>query len=262
MAFLITRIGIVATVVLLGNSVVQVESAQGQSRRGFVTTAPSTVTGEERKAQEGLWVLEAQYKSLRMIPVEVTDPATGQKKQELIWYLVYKAVNRSIDVQTDDSDTKPANEFDELPGPAVFAPDFVLVTEDEGRQQIYRDEILPEAQAIINRRERQVFKNPVEVVGPIPPITREGVDPETVIYGVAIWRGIDPETDFFTVYMNGFSNGYQIIRGPDGQPVIQRRTLVQKYWRPGDEFDEDEREIRPLEPPTWVYRADDAKSAQ
>ena len=54
--------------------------------------------GFTRGAEDGhmsdIWVFEVRYKPLRMIRVNVTDPKTGEKSRELIWYLVYRAVLR------------------------------------------------------------------------------------------------------------------------------------------------------------------------
>jgi hypothetical protein len=53
--------------------------------------------------------------------------------------------------------------------------------------------------------------------------------------------------------MGGFSNGYQLI-DVDGKKEVVRKTLMQKYWRPGDRFDEREKEIRQDGDPQWIYR--------
>ena len=42
------------------------------------------------------------------------------------------------------------------------------------------------------------------------------------------------------------------VEGPDGKELIQRKTLVQEFWRPGDEFDQNEQEIRVVETPKWA----------
>jgi hypothetical protein len=233
-----------------------------QARQGREITLESYATGEERTSQRDLWILEVTFKPVRMIWVDLTDPKTGEKSKQLVWYLPYRAVNRPIEGPRDDSDTAPVNTEDEPVNPPLFVPEFTLVVEDPGIQKIYEDEVLPEAQAVINKRERVAYKNSVEIVGPIPPIVpKDAKAPPTdseVIEGVATWRGIDPETDFFTIYMTGFSNGYKITKGPDGQPWIERKTIRQKYWRPGDRFNPHEREIRWLGQPEWLYRPEEA----
>ena len=54
--------------------------------------------------------------------------------------------------------------------------------------------------------------------------------------------------------MSGFSNGYKVSAGPNGEEVVTRRTLMQKFWRPGDRFDQNEEEIRLKGEPQWIYR--------
>jgi hypothetical protein len=59
--------------------------------------------------------------------------------------------------------------------------------------------------------------------------------------------------------MTGFSNGYRKSNGPDGGTQISRRTIVQAYWRPGDRYFENEKEIRLKGEPKWIYRPDPLK---
>ncbi len=237
-----------------------VHVAQAQLTRGFVTRIEPAATGEELNAQKDLWVFEVDFKPMRMISLDVTDPKTRKKKRELIWYLVYKAVNRDLERPPDDSNTTPKNDEDEPPE-SYFIPEFTLVTNDNASQKFYDDVLIPEAQAAIIIRERLRLKNSVEVIGLIPPVTPRDAKDENAIYGVAMWRGIDPETDYFTVFMTGFSNGYQRKKGPDGQTQILRRTIVQEYWRPGDRFFQNEKEIRQKGEPKWIYRPDEPKDA-
>jgi hypothetical protein len=230
-----------------------------ENPRGYTIIAPAEAAGQELSSQDSLWVLEIQMKPVRMLWTEVTDPVTKQKSRELVWYLVYKAINRPLNRLADTSDSLPINEEDPAPGPPMFIPEFTLVTTDGGTQHAYPDELLPEAQAVISTRERQALRNSVEAIGPLPPETpmEAQADPANVIHGVVTWRGIDPRTDEFTVFLSGFSNGYQIVKGPDGQPLVLRKTLVQDFWRPGDEFDQSEREIRVRGPARWEYIPDD-----
>ncbi|MBA3314766.1 MAG: hypothetical protein M3552_08185 [Planctomycetota bacterium] len=229
-------------------------------RRGFEATAPAVATAEEL-AQGDLWVMEVDFKPVRLIRVATTDPQTGEKREELFWYIVYRAVNKSLKSPAQNTGTLPVNNYDPAPGPSLLIPEFTLVTDDAGRQQVYPDVVIPEAEAAIARREMRgadrdnVLKNTVEVVQPVRPTDDKAAAP---IYGMAMWRGIDPETDSFKVYAGGFSNGYREAKGPDGKPLILRREIVLDYWRPGDEFDPNEREFLFRTQPRWIYRADEA----
>ncbi len=227
--------------------------------RGFDLTLPATPVGEELNAHDDLWMFEVTFKPLRMIWVDVTDPKTGTSRRELIWYLVYQATNRPLDRLKSEIDTQPVNDLDPLPVP-LFAPQFTLVTNDNGAQQVYSDEVLPEAQAAIIARERQDLKNPVEIVQPLPQPVPRDAKMQTSLYGVAMWRGVDPNTDYFTVYMDGFCNAYRIVNGPDGKPLVWRKSISQEFWRPSDQYDEREIEVRRKKDPQWIYRVDELVS--
>lgn len=236
-------------------------SAEAQSRPlkgGYVARALATVTGNELSGQTDLWVLEVEFKLPRMVSVEVTDPVTKQKRQEWVWYLAYKATNRPIERREDKTDTNPTNDYDQPPRRPLFVPEFTLVTfRNKGdAPEILRDVVVPEAEPAIRAREKRELKNSVAVVREIPQPTPVGTPADDVIYGVAMWRGADPETDYATIFMSGFSNGYRVIKGPDDKPLIERRTLMQEFTRAGDEFDQREIEFKLNGNPTWLYRAD------
>lgn len=239
-------------------------SAQAQLdlRGGYAGRAAATVTGDELIGQTNLWVLEVDFKKPRMISVEVTDPKTRKKKQEWIWYMAYRAINRTINRRIDSTDTDPQNDYDVQPRPPLFVPEFTLVTQKGAGKAafIVNDTVIPEAEPLIWAREKRELKNSVAVVREIPQLTPVGDPAKDIIYGVAMWRGVDPETDFFTVFMSGFSNGYRVTKGPDGRPLIERRTIMQEFWRPGDRFDQKEVEIRLKGTPRWLYRPDAPKA--
>lgn len=234
--------------------------ATQRNREGFNVTLRATATGEELNAQPDMWMLQVSFKPMRMIRVTTTDPATGETRDELVWYLVYRAINRKLEKQGDTSNTIPINDEDVPPTP-LFVPEFTLVTQDDGEGRAYDDSIIPEAQAAIIRRERRAYQNPVEVVAELPPASQDS-DLENAIYGVAMWRGVDPETDNFIVYMSGFSSAYRVGRDPEGNTIVLRKTIAQEYWRPGDRFNESEVEIRRREEPRWIYRAEQSRSAE
>jgi hypothetical protein len=226
-------------------------------------------TGEELAAQPDLWVMEVYFKPMRQIIVPITDPQTGKQKPEYIWYLPYRAVNRRL--TTRNVPAAAVNDLDPPVIPPLFIPEFTLITTDTDEPKIYRDEIIPEALAAINKRERRTYKSSVGVVTEVPPAVDPGDPNEQFIYGVATWRGIDPDADRYTVYMTGFSNGMRKAQAPDGTEFLQTKTIQTKYWRPGDRFELKEREIR-IDPgpltvdektrpedrdpgmPRWIYR--------
>jgi hypothetical protein len=230
------------------------------AERGFNTVARPILQGSERTRQPSIWALEVQYKSLRMIEVEITDPKNPkEKKLELIWYLPYRIVNRPVEVQKPDPATTPVNVLD-LPPQPIFAPELILQVEEkvktpDGEEKLvvvkrHFDEIIPEAQKAIEEREKQKFLNTVQIVGPLPALAPPDAKKPEMRYGVAMWRGIDLETDFFSILMSGFSNGYEL--GDNG--LVNLKMLMQPYWRPGDKYDPNEAEIRQTGDPEWVYR--------
>jgi hypothetical protein len=213
---------------------------------GVETVVPPRITGEEISGQPDIWALEIRFKPVRMNYCELTDPASGKSAKQLVWYLAYRVVVRE--------GSRMAEATAALRERPIFVPEFTFATDDDGKQKVYQDRILPEAQRAINRRERHQYKNTVEIVGPLPDATPEGAKVLKTLDGVATWTGIDPNTDYFAVYLTGFSNGYKTGKGPDGQEIILRRTLVQKFWRPSDRFDQTEDEIRLKDEPVWIYR--------
>ncbi|WP_339728066.1 hypothetical protein [uncultured Gimesia sp.] len=229
--------------------------------RGFSIKADITATGEERAAQKSLWVLDATFKPMRMARMDLTNLKTGKKEKTLVWYIVYKCVLRPIERPSDKDEFTPENAEVPPPGPALFVPEVTLITNDNGQQKSYPNQILPEAEAIINKRERRQFKNAVDIIGELPPLTPADSKGEQAIYGVCTWTGVDSSTDYFTLLFSGLSNGYKIVDGPDGKKLTRRKVLVQQYWRPGDEFGQQEREFRPKGRPYWAYLSNDPEIA-
>ncbi len=209
-------------------------------------------TGEEISAQPGLWVMEVNFKPLRFIAVDVTNPKTGLKEPKYVWYMVYRAYNRPL--ASPAVKEPPLNQLDQPVLSPRFIPEFTLVTTDGEAPKIYHDQVIPEALAAINRRERRTYKTSVSAVGGVPVAAAPGAADEEAIYGVATFTGIDPEADRYTLYLTGFSNGVQTVEAPDGSQAVQHKTIEMKYWRPGDRFAQEEREIRLDSQPRWIYR--------
>ncbi len=327
-------LGLIGLLSFLFVSQWQASSAQAfqQVTFGFDNVAPPVTTGDERTSQTNLWVLESQFKSLRMRLVELPDPKTGEMRKEPVVYLVFRVINRGLGETKDESDTAPTNKFDQEVAAPQFVPEMSLVTDDDDIQKIYPDVILPAAQKIILEREKAklppgvTLKNLVDISGTIPEITPPGANAKQTkaLYGVAMWRGVDPEADYFTIMISGFSNGYKLVRGPvdystlvdrvkegkltfsdqiwDGKtiwkaasetynlfndrkpapadtaskiwfyttthdrvtkdeekPIVWRKTLIQRFWRPGDGIDPQEGEFKLKGEPEWIYQPDDVQ---
>jgi hypothetical protein len=212
----------------------------------------AVATGEELAAQPDLWVMDVYFKPMRQIAIELTDPKTGQKQSKYVWYVVYRAVNRKLPEIV--ADNPPVNELDPPVLPQKFVPSFSLMTTDTAEPKVYEDKVWPEALAIIARRERLPLLNSVSAVQTVPAPAAPGSNEEKAIYGVAMFTDVNPEADRYTVFLTGFSNGVRKIDAPDGSKGIQHKTIVTKYWRPGDQFDQREPEIRLDGDPQWIYR--------
>jgi hypothetical protein len=239
--------------------------AAAQVTRGFDQTLRAVASGEEIQRQPDLWIFEISFKPMRMIWVGGRDPQTGDATRDQVWYLAYRAINRSLAARQETSNTLPQNELDPLPGPMPFLPEFMLSVFDQQDRQVptsvQLDTVIPAALARINQIERRrssepAFQNTVEIVQPLPEPVAEDVEDPAWLYGVATWRNIDPETDFFSITMRGFSNGYELREGPDAQPVVWRKSIVQDFTRRGDRFDPTQVEFEFDGSPRWMYLPD------
>ena len=264
-----------AAVLTLAPAGVSTASAQSAVTGGFDETLPAVASGRETSTQADLWVMQVDFKPMRLVRLPIEDPQTGEVRRELVWYLVWRATNRPLKSPERDTSAVPQNVLDDPPGERPFVPELVLIGEDGSAKQ-YRDVVLPAVLPLIARRElRGPFKDvelktSVEAAGDLPArVDRDAAPGQGAVYGVATWTGIDPTTDKFTVLLNGFSNGYRLEEGPDGKEVVARRTGIVKFWRPGDEIDEREQEFRvgvdprgeePLTAgvPQWEYLPDEA----
>lgn len=228
-------------------------AAVAQEPRGGEVELKAIATGEERTAQSDLYVMDVSYKPMRMITVELTDPKTGEKKPEYVWYIVYRAYNRKLVRPT--SDQPPQNTFDpEIITPPLFVPEFTLQTNDTEVPETYQDQIIPEALPVIRQREKGKYRSSVDIVGPIPAASEPSDADREGVWGVAMWKGINKDADRYTVFLTGFSNGIRKTESDEGEPIIQTKTVMMKYWRPGDKFDQTEPEIRPDGIAQWIYR--------
>jgi hypothetical protein len=228
--------------------------------QGFSTVIAPSFTGEELRSQEDLWALEVALKPMRMVFVPAVNPRTGAKSSEMIWYLVYKIVHRPVVKPAEAADSSPVNVQDPAP-PPVCVPRAALVIEDRDIRGAIVDSIVPEALPIIAARERLDLKTSVQMSGPLPKLTSADSKHENAEYGVFMFRGVDPRTTAFSVYLSGFSNAYKIGKDESGKPLVLRRTIVIPYRRFGDQYDQFAKEIRQVGATKWVYVPDEAPVA-
>ncbi len=238
-----------------------------------------------------LWIAEVQFKPVRLKRLDITDPKTGAVSQELIRYMVYRAVRRDytelagpeqaeLMKKLSNPETDPANQLDPEVSQPLQMPRFVSQTQDRDGTTLesYPDEISVEIQNAVFQRELgrkgdgMKLLNSVEAISEIgPPVTSDlAVEPDPLskaVYGVAVWRNVDPKADFFAVSMSGFSNAYRISTNADGTRLIEEKVIVQRFARPGDEFLQEEMEFKFIDEadtdkdgavdvrfPVWQYR--------
>lgn len=185
------------------------------------------------KPDSKLWVLNFNFLPPRLITVDV--PKRGRK---VCWYLWYQVVNYTKE-------------------PHEFIPDFELVTQDQGKQELFHDQIMPTIENAIRKIEDPTgyynIKNSVTITyDPIPPSKPDAFPRKTT--GVAIW--VDDEgklgnTNSFSIFVTGLSNGYS----EDDNGIRRRKTLQLNFKRTGDGIRQKSEEIQFEAPPQWIYRA-------
>ncbi len=261
---------------------IRAELDRGFARSSSIAMTVDEMLGSQKARKSGepilgpgypaLWIAEVQFKPVRFVRMDVTDPGTGVTKPELVWYMIYRVIPRdytelagnergALLEKLEDPTIQPQNYIDAAPSNPLLIPRFVLRTDDAGPPLEYTDEVnLQVQQAIFEREFRQRASglrllNSVQAVMDVrEPVSVDDPEPLTkASYGVAIWRGVDPNIDYFTVFMNGFSNAYKISMNDTGEEVVEHKVVEQKFGRPGDSFEQSEMEFRVLGDPTWKY---------
>jgi len=228
-----------------------------------------------------LWIAEIQYKPVRLISIPVKDPQTGVTQKERVWYLMYRIIPRDYTELAGDGQAElvkklsnpeqdPENTADEPRAKSLLMPRFLLTIDDapkNGAKSEHIDELNHGIREAIFRREvarrgqNLKLHNSVEAIQEVqPPVPAN--DPDALshaVYGVAVWRNVDPATDFFTITMSGLTNAYRISTDANGQQVVEEKVVIQKFTRPGDEFLPTELEFQVNQDPVWEYRPKNAQ---
>jgi hypothetical protein len=197
------------------------------------------------------WYLEFTFKPLRMIDVDMPRP-DGRMERRQIWYLVYHVKNMGDHLEADPEGGKNVKLEANKPTTQdiFFRPQFVLESPESNKA--YLDRVLPLAVEAIQKREdpNRKLLNTVQIAEhPIPLST---ADEDHSVWGVATWEYIDPNIDFFSIYVKGLTNAYRFGDPAgafkQGDPAGKGRVYVQKtlklnFWRPGDKYDPNEDEL-------------------
>ena len=230
-------------------------------------TEPSTQTlGQLATAttfRRDIWCLEFTFKPVRMLWVDVPQPS-GKMQRKLIWYLLYHVTNRGQHLHPKRTE-EGTFEMTRVDSEIRFIPEFVL--ESQEYKKSYLDRVIPVAIEEIRKKEdpnRKLFDS-VEISALRIPVSADGLDRS--VWGVATWEDVDSRIDYFSISIQGLTNAYlwtdrpaEFHEGdmPGKGRILTEKTLVLNFWRPGDEFVEDQRIIRYGMPGkvdyTWVYR--------
>ncbi len=220
-----------------------------------------------------VWALQFTFKPVRFVEVDLPG-REGKLRQKRLWYMVYHIKNpgvvyRAAATEFEDNPVNPRT--DELTGardvdttrqlvklgevrevqvgePVKFVPSFLLYSRDN--RKAYLDRINPVAIPKIQAREdaSRRLLNTVQITGEIEASDEQQ---DNSVWGVVTWEDVDPETDFFTIYVQGLTNAYRWVDTPEGRRYAYK-TLRLDFWRPGDDLDETEGQIRFLKH-SWVW---------
>ncbi len=241
------------------HDVVELRSDAALSREPLLNTKSRTLyeMSQQVPFRREVWCLELSFKPLRMMVVDIPQ-ASGKMQRKLVWYLVYRVRNTgaaSVPVEQNDGSFTTVSAAAQ---PHRFIPQFVLASQDTDSQgnrirKEYLDRIVPAAMPAIERREmpRGELLTSTEMAERV--LEPESGRTQGGLWGVAIWEDVDPDIDFFSVFVGGLTNAYRWQDAPEGfqagDPPGKGRTFLRKtlqlnFWRPGDELAENEREIR------------------
>jgi hypothetical protein len=214
---------------------VGVAAVTAQSPGYNVIPAPPRVNVEDK---EDVWVLDFQFKSPRVITVDV--PGRGRKTVLYVWYQVWNRTG----------------------APRYFIPDFDLLTNKGTR---HRDEVMPAVQEAIKKVEDPTgfydIKDSVTMAAkPIPP-SKADANP-IYVTGVAIFPDVFekvPDVTSFSIFVTGLSNGWK----DDPQTHdVRRKTLQLNFRRYADARVQTSEAIGFQPPQVWIYRSTGVKAPE
>jgi hypothetical protein len=192
-------------------------------------------TDDIGSADNKVWVLDFKFKDPRLIKVDI--PGRGQR---VCWYLWYQVINYTKE-------------------PRTLIPDFELLAFDKDlKPTVYHDQVLPKVEDAIRKIEDPTgyfdIKNSVTIAANPIPVSKQDAVPRAVT-GVAIWDGVDPNANRFSIIVSGLSNGWALTDPipPETQPVVRRKTLRLNFRRLGDGTLNRAQDIKFVPPEEWIY---------
>jgi hypothetical protein len=213
-------------------------------------TLPTDKTLEGKVQQvtlyrDPVWEYEFSFLPLRQETVGIPDQF-GELNDVNVWYLVFRVRNTGASMSYKD--VKQSENSDHVvkklqmnqpvdPAKVQFLPRFVLEGWVEGANNKYKKVAYPSvidasALAQIQNIEdpNQKLLDPHQISNMKIPLAKTDADPG--VWGVAIWKNVEPRIDYVSVKVNGLSNARRMT-DPKTRSSIQK-TLQLNFWRPGD----------------------------
>ena len=218
--------------------------------------------------RRSVWMLDIKYKPMRMIWADIPGPNARMLRKQ-IWYIVYQVTNPGQWYEPVEKDD-PLNKLEAAGGvagrlykleqhdkPVRFSPVFTLEThntltkEVPGFAKAAVEQYIPLALPAISARED---KNREFLTS--EQMAQREIKPGETLWGVATWQDVDPNTVWFSVYLEGLTNTYKWTDDPAKYAAfrsgtsktpyreISTKVLKLNFWRPGDEFTVKETQVR------------------
>jgi hypothetical protein len=162
-------------------------------------------------------------------------------ESSVVWYLLYRLRYLGGDLRPVPEKDKFGNEIAIMPRSEsdqwrrIF-PTFTLNTRTIGKQ--YLDRIIPGAKQLIETKERVGKRVYDSVEMQRLQIKLSTPQENNEVWGVAMWTGVDPRTNYFSVDIRGLTNAQRIETSQDGKKKYLQKTLVLHFFKPGDTINE------------------------
>ena len=214
--------------------------------------------------------LEFQFKVPRITEMELPT-SEGKIEKTPVWYMIYSVTNKKwaeeeaakitdlqvnlltandlakLETDVDFGSTLFIDEakpgcYNVKPGESTitFIPQFFFASESlafpKTNQYVVPEQVIPLALPAIIKQEdpNRTFETTVSMAD------RE-IKPGETVWGIAMWKGIDPEVKDFSIFVSGLSNAYHWeVNAADYKPgeigsgySVVRKTLRLNFWAPG-----------------------------
>ena len=216
--------------------------------------------------------LEFQFKIPRIIEMDLPTQ-NGKIVKTPIWYMIYNVTNKpwaeedATKAEAIQVDLRSSNDLNQLDANVeigstlfveetgtdsgcfnfkagestiVFTPRFIFASESllfpKPKHYVVPEQMIPLALPAIIQQEdpNRTFENTVSM-------SDRNIEPGETVWGIALWKDIDPEVKDFSIYISGLSSAYRwSIDKEDHKPGVigsgysmSRKTLRLNFWAPG-----------------------------